>query len=63
MVTRKEYFVAKITNYLAELNKLNMNAQAQKFNKADYQEYLADWNDILYSLHDCSTEFAKENLK
>lgn len=63
MATRKKYFADRITNYLAELNNINLNAQAQKFNQADYQEYLAEWEDILKSLHACSTEFAKENME
>lgn len=63
MATRKEYFADRITNYLVELNNVNFNAQAKKFNQADYQEYLAEWADVLKSLHDCSTEFTKENLK
>lgn len=27
------------------------------------KECLAEWADVLKSLRDCSTEFAKENLK
>lgn len=61
-ITRKEYFTQKITNYLAELNKLNINAQAETFNQHDYDEFLVEWDDILQSLDNCSKELAKENL-
>ena len=63
METRKKYFADRITNYWVELNNVNFNAQAKKFNQADYQKYLAEWADVLKFLHGCSTEFAKENLK
>lgn len=62
-ITRKQYFEQKIDGYLLELNKLNINAQAEKFTQNDYQEFLAEWNDILKSLDDCAKEFAKENLE
>lgn len=42
---------------------MNLNAQAQTFSPADYQEYLVEWDDVLTSLRDCSNEFAKENLQ
>lgn len=63
MATRREYFADKITNYLAELNKLNLNAQAYEFNQDDYRKYLNEWDDLLNALREYSTEFAKENLK
>lgn len=63
MATRKEYFADKITDYLAELNKVNINAQAYEFNQDDYRKYLNEWDDLLNALRDCSNEFAKENLK
>lgn len=53
----------KINGYLLELNKLNVNAQAEKFTQNDSQEFLAEWHDILKSLDDCVKEFAKENLE
>jgi hypothetical protein len=62
-ITRKQYFEQKINGYLLELNKLNVNAQAEKFTQNDSQEFLAEWHDILKSLDDCVKEFAKENLE
>lgn len=63
VTTRKEYFATNIMDYLTELNKININTQAGEFSSAEYREYLAEWDDILKSLRDYSTEFAKENLK
>ena len=63
MTTRKEYFADKITNYLTELNKVNINAQSYEFNQDEYRRYLNEWDDLLNALRACSNEFAKENLK